>query len=64
MRCGSTQCGNNTLQGLKEHQVNNTKLMAVYLNKHGANILFNHKSNPDDIIKFIKDNLELGIKTT
>lgn len=39
-------------------------IKAVYLNKHGANILFKSTENPDNVIQFIKDNLELGIKTT
>jgi hypothetical protein len=28
----------------------------------GANILFKSSSNPKDVISFIKDNIELGIK--
>jgi len=58
-QCGSLECGLNTLNHLGEFD----EIKAVYLDKHGANIMFKSTSNPDTIIEFIKNNLELGIKT-
>lgn len=57
-QCGSIECGMNTLQGVQDYK----GIKAVYINKHGANILFKSTDNPLDIIKFIKDNLVLGEK--
>ena len=37
-------------------------IKAVYLDKHGANILFKSTDNVSGIINFIKENIELGIK--
>jgi hypothetical protein len=37
---------------------------AVYLEKHGPNILFKSSSDPDEVLKFINDNFQLNIKTT
>lgn len=59
-QCGSLECGLNTVNHMKEFN----GIKAVYLNKHGANILFKSTENPDNVIQFIKNNLELGIKTT
>ena len=59
-QCGSLECGMNTLNNLKEYD----NIKAVYLNKHGSNIMFKSTDNPDNIIQFIKDNLKLGVKTT
>lgn len=58
LQCGSLECGLNTLHGLQEYG----ELKAVYLDKHGVNILFKSSSDPDTIINFIKDNIELGVK--
>ena len=59
-QCGSLECGINTVSHMEFF--NDKKIKAVYLDKHGANILFNSNTNPEEIIQFIKDNLELGIK--
>lgn len=58
-QCGSLECGINTVSNMKDMEEN---IKAVYLNKHGANILFKSSDSPDKIIKFIQDNIELGIK--
>ncbi len=58
-QCGSLECGLNTVNNLVEIEKD---IKAVYLEKHGANILFKSSTNPDDIINFIKNNIELGIK--
>lgn len=57
-QCGSLECGLNTVNNMGNF--NNIK--AVYLDKHGANILFKSTSNPKDIIDFIVSNINLGIK--
>jgi hypothetical protein len=57
-QCGSIECGMNTLNNLQDFD----GIKAVYLDKHGSNILFKSTENPDKIIKFIKDNIKLGIK--
>lgn len=58
-QCGSLECGINTSSNLEE--ANGIK--AVYLDKHGANILFKSSDNSDKVINFIKENIELGVKT-
>jgi hypothetical protein len=57
-QCGSLECGMNTVSNLEDFD----GIKAVYLNKHGANILFKSSEKPEKIINFIKENLELGIK--
>lgn len=57
-QCGSIECGKNTLSGM--HFNNN--IGAVYLEKHGVNIMFKSTDDPNKIIDFIKNNLQLGIK--
>lgn len=57
-QCGSLECGLNTLHGIQDYN----GIKAVYLTKHGANIIFKSSEDPDKIIQFIKDNLELGVK--
>lgn len=57
-QCGSLECGINTVTNLQDFN----GIKAVYLNKHGANILFKSSEKPEKIINFIKENLELGIK--
>ena len=59
-QCGSLECGLNTLNHLGDFG----NIKAVYLEKHGANILFKSSSSPESVIQFIKDNIELGVKTT
>ncbi len=57
-QCGSLECGKNTLNNLKDFG----KIKAVYLDKHGANLLFSSKDDPQNVIDFIKENIQLGIK--
>jgi len=59
-QCGAIECGINTVNNMV---IIKKDIKAVYLNKHGANILFKSSTNPDIIINFIKKHIELGIKT-
>ena len=59
-QCGSIECGINTLNGITDYN----GIKAVYLNKHGANIIFKSSDDPDKIIEFIKSHLKLGIKAS
>lgn len=59
-QCGSIECGLNTLNGLKEMIPG---IKAVFLDKHGANILFKSSIDPSEVIKFIDENILLGEKT-
>jgi hypothetical protein len=59
VECGSHQCGKNTSEGLK----NFGNLKAVFLDKHGPNIVFNRNIDPQEVIKFIEDNFDLTTKT-
>jgi len=58
-QCGSLECGLNTKNNLKEMCEG---IKAVYLEKHGANILFKKNLNYNYVINFIKDNIKLGEK--
>lgn len=57
--CGSHQCGQNTSRGLKKFG----NLYAVFLDKHGPNIVFNRSVDPAEVIKFIEENFDLEGKT-
>lgn len=57
-QCGSLECGINTVSHMKSFG----SIKAVYLEKHGANILFNSSNDPQEVIDFIKANIELGVK--
>lgn len=57
-QCGSLECGRNTLKGIKLFG----NIAAVYLNKHGANIMFKSTTPSEEVINFIVENLQLGIK--
>ena len=59
-QCGSLECGLNTLNHMKDFGI----VKAVYLEKHGPNILFKSSSDPDEVLNFIKENFQLNIKTT
>ncbi len=62
-QCGSLECGLNTVNHMAEYSGKYGNIKAVYLDKHGANILFSSDTDPNKVIDFIKDNLELGVKT-
>lgn len=57
--CGSTACGKNTSDGLKQFG----NLKAVYLDNHGPNLVFNKNIDPTEVINFIEANFELSGKT-
>ncbi len=57
--CGSHECGANTSQGLKRFG----NLLAVYLDEHGPNVVFNRSIDPKEVIGFIEDNFDLTQKT-
>lgn len=59
-QCGSLECGLNTLNHLGEFD----GIKAVYLEKHGAHILFKSTADPYHVIRFIEENIALGVKTS
>lgn len=59
--CGSHQCGENTSRGLGKFE--GGEIEAVYLDQHGPNIVFNHKTDPKKVIAFIEKNFDLSAKT-
>lgn len=58
--CGSHQCGQNTSDGLKTSAPG---IKCVYLDNHGPNIVFNHKTPPWEVIDFINKNFDLSKST-
>lgn len=58
--CGSHQCGQNTSDGLKTSAPG---IKCVYLDNHGPNIVFNHKTPPWEVIEFITNNFDLAKST-
>lgn len=58
--CGSHQCGKNTADGMKRF---NSDLAAVMLDKHGPNVVFSDKADPEMVIDFIKANFDLARST-
>lgn len=58
-QCGSLECGMNTVNNLGTFD---DGIKAVYLRKHGINILFDFDTPSKKVIQFIKDNVELGVK--
>ena len=59
VECGSTQCGKNTSDNLKQFG----NLKAVMLDNHGPNIVFNQNIDPQEVIDFIERNFVLTQKT-
>ena len=57
-QCGSHECGTNTLNSLEDFD----GIKAVFLDKHGVNILFSSREDPEKVIRFIKNNIVLGTK--
>jgi hypothetical protein len=57
--CGSHECGRNTSSGLKRFG----NLLAVYLQEHGPNIVFNRSVDPQEVIDFIEANFDLSQTT-
>lgn len=61
--CGSHQCGQRTSDNLKEFEKYGG-LKAVYLDKHGPNIVFDDsKVTAAQVIEFIENNFDLDKKT-
>jgi hypothetical protein len=58
--CGSHECGKNTSDGLREVTPG---IKCVFLDNHGPNIVFNHRTNPADVIAFIDRNFDLSKST-
>jgi hypothetical protein len=58
--CGSHQCGQNTSDGLK---LSAPGIKCVYLDNHGPNIVFNHRTPPWEVIDFINKNFDLSKST-
>ncbi len=59
--CGSHQCGENTSRGLGSFE--DGEIEAVYLESHGPNLVFNHGTDPEKVIRFIDENFDLSAKT-
>jgi hypothetical protein len=57
-QCGSLECGMNTASNLKGYG----DIKAVYLDKHGANILFKSSTRSIEVIDFLSKHLQLGTK--
>ena len=45
-------------------EFNEGRLKAVYLDKHGINLLFKKEATSEEVIEFLKENIELGVKVT
>jgi len=58
--CGSHQCGINTATGMIRV---NEHLAAVMLDKHGPNIVFSDKADPQMVIDFIRSNFVLSAQS-
>lgn len=57
--CGSVECATDTAGGMSKFG----NVYAVYNIKHGPNIAFNSKTDPQEVIDFIDANFDLGAKT-
>lgn len=58
--CGSHECGRNTSSGLELYDHG---IKAVYLDRHGPNIVFNRAVDPNVVIGFIETHFDLSRKT-
>jgi hypothetical protein len=59
LECGSHECGDNTLAGMKDFG----NVAAVMLDQHGPNIIFHHDADPSQVIAFIEENFDLIRRT-
>ncbi|MDO8571377.1 MAG: phosphopantothenoylcysteine decarboxylase [bacterium] len=59
--CGSHQCGKNTSIGLASFE--DGEILAVMLDKHGPNVVFNRNIDPQKVIRFIEENFDLAGRT-
>ena len=55
--CGSQECGENTLRGMREVEPG---IHAVMLDRHGPNIVFRRDTDPKAVIRFIEQNFDLS----
>jgi len=55
--CGSQECGENTLRGMREVEPG---IHAVMLDRHGPNIIFRRDTDPKAVIRFIEQNFDLS----
>lgn len=58
--CGSHGCGKATSDGLREVAPG---IKAVYLDRHGPNIVFKRDVDPENVLAFIRDHFDLSAKT-
>lgn len=58
--CGSHGCGKATSDGLREVAPG---IKAVYLDRHGPNIVFRRNVDPENVLAFIRDHFDLSAKT-
>lgn len=58
--CGSHQCGENTSANLREVAPG---IKAVYLEKHGPNVVFHHTVSPQEIIRYLDATFDLSRHT-
>lgn len=58
--CGSHQCGQATSRGLRDVAPG---IKAVFLDKHGPNVVFRPDVDPANVIRFIDDHFDLSAKT-
>lgn len=58
-QCGSMECGINTVKNLGDFD---NGIKAVFLEKHGINLIFKQDTKAKDVIQFLKDNIELLVK--
>lgn len=54
--CGSHECGKNTSDGLAPFG----DISAVMLDRHGPNIVFSRRADPERVIRFIEENFDLA----
>jgi hypothetical protein len=57
--CGSHECGKNTSDGLARFD----DLWAVMLDRHGPNVVFSRRADPERIIAFIEESFDLAGST-
>jgi hypothetical protein len=59
--CGSTQCGDRTSKGLRSFM--DGQILAVHLENHGPNVVFNKSLDPQRVIEFLEANWIVENKT-
>tara|TARA_R110000851_G_scaffold47424_1_gene115024 strand:- start:12475 stop:12669 length:195 start_codon:yes stop_codon:yes gene_type:complete len=54
--------GGGTFQPIRNHLGDFGDIKAVFLEKHGINMMFKRTTKSEDVIEFLKNNIELGVK--